>query len=279
MELTRYENTSAPALADLLERDRYAFSVLGNILRGVFGPVSKIVTDHARLILVYTCPPFPGWIWLPQDASEEEMERAIKLIKTELPPEAGYRVNMRPELADYILGRQEGAALRVDMRIDAYACKTLSAPERLAPGDYYAVGMEALSLAADWLFAMKQEAGFDLMPREACEAEIRDFIAHKRLFLWKTPEGEPVSMCAVTDSGNMGYIGHVYTPPKYRRQGIALSLVYHVTCAMLAQGMKPALCVVSTNAAAAACYKQLGYRVVGSFCTVETCGRTGEHVQ
>ena len=279
MELTRYENTSAPALADLLERDRYAFSVLGNILRGVFGPVSKIVTDHARLILVYTCPPFPGWIWLPQDASEEEMERALKLIKTELPPEAKGRVNMRPALAKYILGSADGADCRIGMQIDAYACEALTPPERIVPGDCYAVGMEALSLAADWLYTMKQETGLDPMPRGECEAEIRDFIAHKRLFLWKEPDGDPVCMCAVTDSGDMGYIGHVYTPPKYRRQGIALSLVYHVTCAMLAQGMKPALCVVSTNAAAAACYKQLGYRVVGSFCTVETCGRTGEHVQ
>ena len=268
MELSRYENTSAPALADLLESDRYAFSVLGNILRGVFDPVTKIVTDHARLILVYTCPPFPGWVWLPEDASEGEMERAWKLVQTELPPGAGYRVNMRPALAKYILGRAEGADCRIDMQINAYACETLIPPGKLAPGDYYAVGMEALGLAADWLYAMKQESGLDPMPREACEAEMRGFIGNKRLFIWKTTDGEPVCMCAVTDSGDMGYIGHVYTPPGCRRQGIAASLVYHVTRAMLAQGMKPALCVVSTNAAAAACYRRLGYRVVGSFCTV-----------
>ena len=268
MELSRYENTFVPSLADLLKNDRYAFSVLGNILRGVFGPVTKIVTDHARLILVYTCPPFPGWIWLPEDASESEMERAWALIRRELPPEAGYRVNMRPALAAYILSRPEHAELRVDMKIDAYACETLIMPGKTAPGDCYAVGMEALGLAADWLYAMKQESGLDPMPHEACEEEIRGFIGHKRLFIWKTPDGEPVSMCAVTDSGDMGYIGHVYTPPEHRRQGIAISLVYHVTRAMLAQGMKPALCVVSTNRAAAACYEQLGYRVRGSFCTL-----------
>lgn len=268
MELTRYEHAFAPALADLLINDRYAFSVLGNILRGVFGPVSKIVTDHARLILVYTCPPFPGWVWLPEDASQSEMERAWALIRTELPPEAKGRVNMRPTLAAYILGRGDGAGRRIEMQIDAYACEALSAPERLAPGDCYAVGMEALSLAADWLFAMKQEADLDLMPREACEAEMRGFVGNKRLFIWRTQEGEPVSMCVVTDSGDMGYVGHVYTPKAYRRRGYAASLVYHVTRAMLAQGMKPALCVVSTNAKAAACYKRLGYRVVGSFCTV-----------
>ena len=268
MELTRYENTFVPALAVLLEEDRYGFAVLGNILRGVFGPVSKIVTDHARLILCYTCPPFPGWVWLPEDASGEEMQRAWALIQKELPLQAGYRVNMRPELAEYILGLQEAAMVHVDMQIDAYACETLIPPERIAPGDYAAVGMESLALATDWLFAMKQESGLDPMPREACEEEMRGFIESRRLFLWKAPDGEAVSMCAVTDSGDMGYIGHVYTPPEYRRQGIAISLVYRVTQAMLAQGMKPALCVVSSNYAAAACYRRLGYRIMGSFCTV-----------
>ena len=266
--LTRYENVSAPQLTALLERDRYAFAVLGNILRGDFGPVSKIVTDHARLILCYTCPPFPGWVWIPEDADEAEMECAWALIQAELPPEAGYRVNMRPALAAYIFGKPEGAALRVDMQLDAYGCEMVVPPHKGAPGDYYAVGMGELEEAVDWLFAMKQETGLDPMPLEACREEMRGFIERKRLFMWKLPDGQNAAMCAVTENGNLGYIGHVYTPKAHRRQGFAAGLVYHVTRAMLAQGMKPALCVVSTNTAAAACYARLGYRIRGSFCTI-----------
>lgn len=266
--LTRYENTSAPQLCGLLEEDRYAFAVLGNILKGDFGPVSKIITDHARLILCYTCPPFPGWVWLPEDAGEAEMDRAWALIQAELSPEAGYRVNMRPALARYILGTAEGERLRVDMQLDAYGCEMVVPPQRETPGDYYAVGMEALDEAADWLFAMKQETGLDPMPLESCREEMREFIERKRLFMWRLPDGQNAAMCAVTENGNMGYLGHVYTPKAHRRQGYAASLVYRITRILLRQGKLPALCVVSTNTAAAACYVQLGYRIKGSFCTL-----------
>lgn len=268
MELTRYEHTAAPQLAHLLDGDRAAFSVMRNILQGVFGPVKKIVTDHSCLILCYTCPPFPGWVWLPEDASEAEMDRAWDLIRSELPPEAKGRVNMRPAMARHILRTQQGAGLRVEMQIDAYACEQLQPPQKTVPGDYCAVGMEALESASEWLYAMKQETGLDPMPLDACREEMRSFAARKRLFLWKTPEGQCVAMCAVTVDDGLGYIGHVYTPHAYRRQGIAGNLVYRVTKAMLAQGMRPALCVVSTNTAAAVCYEQLGYRKVGSFCTL-----------
>ena len=44
MELTHIRNASAPQLAQLLRDDRYAFAVLGNIVRGEAGPVQKIVT-------------------------------------------------------------------------------------------------------------------------------------------------------------------------------------------------------------------------------------------
>ena len=87
LKLVYYENAYAPHLCALLEGDRYAFAVMGNILSGDFGPVSRIVTDGARLILCYTCPPFPGWIWLPEDAEEAEMAHAWALIQSELPME------------------------------------------------------------------------------------------------------------------------------------------------------------------------------------------------
>ena len=268
MELTHIRNAAAPQLAQLLRDDRYAFAVLGNIVRGEAGPVQKIVTDHARLILSYTCPPYPGWVWLPQDADEAELARAWTLVREELPPEAGYRVNMRPELARYILGTPEGAHLRVTMRLDAYGCEAVAPPAKAAPGDMYAVGMEELPEAVRFAMASSAETGLDPLTREACEAEQRGFIERRRLFMWRLPDGQNAAVCAVTENGGLGYIGHVYTPHAHRRQGYAANLVYHVTRAMLAQGMKPALCVVSTNTAAAACYAQLGYRVRGSFCTV-----------
>ena len=267
MNLTRYENTYVPQLASLLRRDRYGFAVMRNIVQGDFGPVSIIITDHERLIFLYTCPPFPGWVWVPQDASEEEMARAWALVQSELPPEARGRINMRPEMAEAILAMPEGAQHRIEMQIDAYACEMSLTPERQVQGDFGIVGIEWLDTAADWLYAMKQETGLDPMPREACEVEMRGFIEGRRLFVWKV-DGQVVCMAAVTVSDETGYIGHVYTPEVHRRKGYAENLVCRVTRAILVQDMMPALCVVSTNEAAAACYKKLGFELRGSFCTV-----------
>ena len=133
MNLTRYEHTTAPQLCALLDGDRYAFAVMRNILKGMFGEVGKIVTDHERLTLCYTCPPYPGWVWMPQDASEGEMERAWALIAQELPPEAGYCVNVSDALAQYIVRAGEGR-MRVHMRLNAYGCREAVSPERMAQG-------------------------------------------------------------------------------------------------------------------------------------------------
>lgn len=268
MDFTRYDLTFAPQLSALLEGDRYAFAVLGNIVRGEFGPVTKIITDHKRLILCYTCPPFPGWVWLPADADEAEMARAWALIQRELPPEEGFRINMRPELAQYILHTPKGGALRVDMQLNAFGCDTLLPPQRTAAGDYFAVGMDDLEQAVTFAMASSAETGLDPMTLDACREEMRAFIARRRLFMWKLEDGQNAAMCAVTENEGLGYIGHVYTPKAHRRRGYAANLVYRVTRAMLAQGMEPALCVMSTNTAAAACYERLGYKVRGCFCTL-----------
>ena len=268
MTLTRYEQATAPELCALLGEDRHAFAVMGNILKGMFGPVGKIVSDELRLVLCYTCPPFPGWVWLPKGASLEELQRAWALIGQELPPQMGYRINMRPELAAYILGTQEGCSLRVDTRLDAYGCENAIAPERTAPGDYYAVTEAALDLAAAWSMALSEEENLDLRPLGTHRQEMNEFIHKKQLFMWKTPEGETVSMCTVSENNGLAYVGNVYTPKAQRRRGYAASLVYQVTRILLRQGKCPALYVNAQNMPAAACYQKLGYRVVDQICTL-----------
>lgn len=267
MNLTRYEHTTAPQLCALLDGDRYAFAVMRNILKGMFGEVEKIVTDHERLTLCYTCPPYPGWVWLPQDASEGEMERAWALIAQELPPEAGYCVNVSDALAQYIVRAGEGR-MRVHMRLNAYGCREAVSPERMAQGDVYAVSSEMLDQAAAWAKALSEEENLDLRPLQAHTQEMAEFIGKKRLFMWKTPEGEPAAMCTVSENDGLGYIGHVYTPPMHRRHGYAASLMYRITRILLRQGKCPALYVNAENTPAIRCYKKIGYGPMGTVCTV-----------
>ncbi|MBD5544211.1 MAG: hypothetical protein HDR01_08245 [Lachnospiraceae bacterium] len=59
----------------ILEADKYIFFVLRHIIGG---KCELLLTDHERLIICFTSKPFPIWIWTPDDAPREEMERAYQ---------------------------------------------------------------------------------------------------------------------------------------------------------------------------------------------------------
>ena len=59
----------------ILENDKYTFFVLRRIISGKCG---LLLTDHERLIICFTCEPFPVWIWTPDDATATEMEKAYQ---------------------------------------------------------------------------------------------------------------------------------------------------------------------------------------------------------
>ena len=61
----------------LLEGDKYTFFVLRKIIEE---PCRLLLSDHERLIICFSTPPFPIWIWTPDDATEDEMERAYQII-------------------------------------------------------------------------------------------------------------------------------------------------------------------------------------------------------
>ena len=73
-------NTADERDLPLLERDLCAFSMLHKTLSQ---PCERIVTDHERMILCLSAAPYPVWVWLPQDAREEELARAYALMRAE----------------------------------------------------------------------------------------------------------------------------------------------------------------------------------------------------
>ena len=268
MELIRYAYTTAPQLTRLLDNDRCAFLVMRNILNGKIGVPSKVVSDGEQLMLCYTCPPYPAWMWTRADAGDAEMARAWEIMREELPPEAGYCFNVREELAAYIMATEEGRAMRVHRNLNAYSCEKPVPPRREAAGEWRAVGMEMLELAAVWSQAMSEEENLDLRPLDAHTEEIRGFIDRKRLFMWYTPEGAPAAMCAVEVEEDLGYISRVYTAPEHRRRGYAAQLVHGVTKALRAQGILAALCTDASYAPSNACYQQIGFVKQGTVCTI-----------
>ena len=62
----------------LLSRDKYTFSVMSRIIKE---ECELRLSDHERLIICFTGQPYPVWIWTPDNAPEDEMERAYKIAK------------------------------------------------------------------------------------------------------------------------------------------------------------------------------------------------------
>ena len=60
------------------------------------GKCEQLLTDHKRLIICFTKNPYPVWIWTPDDASEEDMDRAYQLAALD----GEHRFNLKYELAN-----------------------------------------------------------------------------------------------------------------------------------------------------------------------------------
>ena len=62
----------------LLENDKYTFNVLRRIMGG---KNELLLMDHEKLIICFSNNPYPIWIWTPDEATEEEKEKAYELVK------------------------------------------------------------------------------------------------------------------------------------------------------------------------------------------------------
>ena len=118
--LTRYENQICPFDREILHTDRFTFSVLTRIMEG---PCRLTLTDGARVVICHSAHPYPVWVWLPDDATEDELELVWQTLKTEFGV-TGYRFNLKYALADYLIRRasEEGYTLRIGMNMFTYEC-------------------------------------------------------------------------------------------------------------------------------------------------------------
>lgn len=260
-------NTAAPELGEVLAGELCTFSVMHRVLNT---PCERIVRDGSRLLMVFSARPYPVWVYLPDDASREELERCWQTMLEQFPPREGYSFNMKEAHAAYMCRRAEesGLCLRVERNMLAYACRALLPAHKRVPGCLYAAKAADLEICAAWTLAMHSEIEMDEMSPEDCRAAARKAIEAARLFLWKDEAGEPCAICSVSRDGEMMGVSLVYTPPEKRRQGYAANLVHDVTHAILAQHKLPTLYTDADYAASNACYTRLGYERRGSLTTL-----------
>lgn len=252
---------------ELLFPDRYTFNVLLKLL-----PRENrlLFSDHRDMILCYSEPPYPVWLWTRDNCPDQTIDKAWDLVAEYLPFSEGYRFIMKRDAAEYFIkrGKEAGPALGISMQMFAYDCPSPVKPSVEADGYFYRctpgdVG-EAASLRAEFF----RETGEPAPPYEHIVETVRGHIERQSLFFWKDKSGVTVSCCNYKVTDDVGCIGCVLTKREYRRRHYAQNMVYQTAKLINDSGFTPMLYTNAGYLASNACYEKVGFELKGSVCTV-----------
>lgn len=251
----------------LLEKDKYTFSVMSRII----GEECALrLSDHERLMFCFTGQPFPVWIWTPDDASEDEMERAFKMAKEHSLLDGEHRFNLKYELAEFFIkmARKDGLALAITTNLFAYDCPSLITPETVIDGHIHKCTDEDIDVLTDFFEMFHNAVGIDKESREQYRISAEEGVRAGSLYLWETQQGDFAASCSWHPVHEMASVGLVYTREEYRRKHYAEHLVYEVTKMIMEAGYNPMLYTDADYTASNRCYEKLGYVLRGKLCTV-----------
>ena len=251
----------------LLESDKYTFYILDSIMGG---KCELLLTDHEKLIICFSCRPYPVWIWTPDGAAEAEKERAYELAGEYGLLTNGHTFNMKYDLAEYFIRRSsEGAAgLSIRTNMFAYDCPELIEPHVRADGESHRCAPEDMDELVEFIDLFHRETGIDQNSLEAYRRKAEEAIRNGTYFLWRNAEGRNVAVCSAKPNGNLAGIGSVYTRKEYRRRHYAENLVYRVSKMAKEAGHMPMLYTNADYAASNACYGKIGFVLRGKLCTI-----------
>jgi len=250
----------------LLENDRYTFFVLSRIMGG---ESQLLLTDHTRLIICFSCDPFPVWIWTADDANDDEKMKAYTLIKEHGLLDGKHQFNIKYDLAQFFMeqAKKEGREAKVITNLFAYDCPELIAPDA-ADGELYLCKTADTEELADFQKMFHDELQMDQQDREAYLRKATDLINGESVFFWKDANGSNVASCHYGENGDMASIGLVYTRPECRRKHYAENLVYQVAKLVREKGFMPMLYTDADYVASNACYEKIGFILRGKLCTL-----------
>ena len=251
----------------LLEADKYTFFVLKQIMGGA---CRLLLSDHKRMILCFTKPPFPVWIWTPDDAAGEEMEQAYLLAKENGLITGGYNFNVKYSLAEYLIKRaaEDGIKMSKSMNIFAYDCFEPQKPDMKADGTIYRCESKDLDELVLFLDMFHKEVGIDQKDIAGYKEDARAHIDSGKMYFWKDGQGNNVASCKYEPTGDMASVNLVFTRPDFRRKHYAENLVYQVTMKAKEEGYVPMLYTNADYVASNACYEKIGYVCKGKLCTI-----------
>ncbi len=250
----------------LLENDKYTFFVLSRIIGG---KCELLLTDHERLIICFSCHPYPVWIWTADNADKTDMERAYQLTEKYSFLNGKHRFNLKYDLAHYFIKRaaSDNKRFSVFTNMYAYDCRKLIEPTA-TDGSIHRCCKEDIDELADFFDLFHKELKMDQTDRNSYLLQAEEHINAGRTYFWKDSQGNNVASCYFTQNGNTASISLVFTLPEFRRKHYAENLVYQVTKIVMNDGYIPMLYTDADYTASNACYKKIGYVLQGKLCTI-----------
>ena len=167
----------------ILENDKYTFFVLGRVMGG---ECDLLLTDHERLIICFTCNPYPIWIWTPDDVTDEEKEKAYALARENGLLTEGHTFNLKYELADYFIRRssEDAIALSIKTNMFAYDCPNPIEPHVRADGELHRCVAEDIDELVEFMDLFHRETGVDQDSLEAYRHKAEEAIRNGRHFFF-----------------------------------------------------------------------------------------------
>ncbi len=262
--LKHYKKTAVPELAKLLAGD-VSFIVLANI---VHEDCNDIFTDGKNLIICYSTPPYPVWVWCNDIENPENIDAIRQCIKAYFPLDkhniivSNEIVAKLREIDDYFSDLTEKMEL-FSYRLDKYIDPCYPIDGKMEVADIKDI--EILSVM--WKDMALEMEGFELEINE-CREAVEERMKDGNFYIWRNDEGVIVATTTRGRIEEFGKVSSVYTLPEYRRRGYAINLVSIVTQLILGDGLIPALYTDGGNNASNGCYKKIGYVMVDKLINV-----------
>lgn len=266
MNLIHYSNTSNKEVVNLINKD-ITYSVLTRILQNT---CTDIYTNNESVIICYSFPPYPIWVWCKDITNKEDVNSVCNCLKDNYLSNGKYNIILSHELLNE-LKRIDSIYKDLSLKMELYSYQLDKINEIAYPCDgkielANSSNLKELTYIFKDMFFEMEGFSFDL---EECKNRVMRHIENQTLFTLKNENDEILAITSKSDDGVYAKISSVYTVPKYRRRGYAINLVHYVTELLLEQNLIPILYTNGGYVASNECYKKIGYYQVGRLCNVE----------
>ena len=252
----------------LLSRDRFTFDVMA---RNLSSDCRLILSDHENVVLCYSIPPFPIWIWTVDHCDESVKLKVWDLLKANDLLIPGCRFNVKHDLADWMIQKavEDGISVVIEKNLMAYECTSPIKPSCETDGYLYRVQEADAEELTKLRMAFHAELRYDEQDEASYRQKSKEQLEnHVPIFFWKNGEDKTVACSQYTTSDRSANIGLVYTLPEERKKHYASMMVYQITKMALDEGFTPMLYTDADYIASNACYQKIGYEFRGDLCTV-----------